>query len=162
MNSTDASHTRRDFIKGTGAVAGAVAIGAVITGDKNVEAAEINAMQPTPEQIKGFLETDFGGPLIMVNLLKFKADGGREEYAKYAAGVVACVEKVGGRIIFSGDAKFCLIGNADWDAVALVEYPNPQALLTMASSPEYQKIHVHRDAGLEGQVNYAVKQRAGA
>ena len=160
MNQNEPNHTRRDFIKTAGAASGAAAIAATLTGEQIVNAAEINAMQPTPDQVKGFLGTDFGGPLVMVNLLKFKADGGREEYAKYAAGVVACLAKVGGRIIFSGDAKMCLIGNADWDAVALVEYPNPQALLTMASSPEYQKIHVHRDAGLEGQVNYAVKQRA--
>ncbi len=159
MKPSEGSNSRREFFKGAGA-AGAMAIGAALTGDQTVNAAEINAMQPTPEQIQGFLGTDFGGPLVMVNLLKFKPNGGREEYAKYAAGVVACLDKVGGRILFSADAKFCLIGNAEWDAVALVEYPNPQALLTMASSPEYQKIHVHRDAGLEGQVNYAVKQRA--
>ena len=52
----------------------------------------------------------------------------------------------------------CWIGKADWDAVALVEYPRKEALLEMIAMPEYQAIHHHREAGLEGQVNYAVEQ----
>ena len=48
-----------------------------------------------------------------------------------------------------------LIGGATWDAVAIVRYPDKTALLKMAQSAEYQKIHVHREAGLEGQINLA-------
>lgn len=152
--------TRRDFIKGAGA-AGAFAAIAAAGGTNSVHAQEINAMQPTPEQFQEFLGTDFGGPIVMVNLLKFKPNGGREEYAKYSEGVQPLLESVGGRVLFAGDARFCLIGNADWDMVALAEYPNPQAMMKMVSTPEYQAIHKHRDAGLEGQVNYAVVQTAG-
>ena len=36
------------------------------------------------------------------------------------------------------------------------------ALLQMSQSEEYQAIHHHRAAGLEGQVNYAVVQTGGA
>ena len=161
MNASETHSTRRNFIQKTGAAAGAVALAAAPGGDNIVHAQEINAMQPTPEQLQGFLATDFDGPLVMVNLLKFKPNGGREEYAKYSKAVVPLLEKVGGRVLFSGDAKFCLIGNAEWDAVALAEYPSPQALFQMASSAEYQEIHKFRDAGLEGQVNYAVKQNTG-
>ena len=94
----------------------------------------------------------------MVNLLKFKPDGGAAEYAKYGAGVMKLLKKIGARIIFSGQASVCLIGNADWDAVALAEYPNKMALINMVQSAEYQAIHHHREAGLAGQVNYAVIQ----
>ena len=66
--------------------------------------------------------------------------------------------KIGAGILFSSDAKVCLIGNADWDAIVLVEYPNPQALIKMAQSEEYQAIHNNREDSLEGQVNYAVIQ----
>ncbi len=44
----------------------------------------------------------------------------------------------------------------------LREDPNPMALLQMSQSEEYQAIHHHRAAGLEGQVNYAVVQTGGA
>jgi len=40
-----------------------------------------------------------------------------------------------------------------WDQVAMAEYPNRAALVAMASSDAYQKIAVHRNAGLEGQLN---------
>ena len=119
---------------------------------------QTNAMLPTSQQTKDFMAIDYDGPIVMVNLLKFKPDGGAAEYAKYSAGVQPLLKKAGGQILFSGAAKYCWIGNADWDAVALVEYPNKEALMEMATSPEYQAIHHHREAGLEGQVNYAVAQ----
>jgi len=121
--------------------------------------ADINAMVPTEEQTQHYLAMETDGPIVMVNLLKFKPDGGAAEYAKYSAGVEPLLKKVGGRVLFSGAARSCLIGNADWDAVALVEYPKKEALMEMISSPEYQAIHHHREAGLEGQVNYAVEQK---
>ena len=123
-----------------------------------MNAHDINAMLPTDEQNQEFMALDTDGPIVMVNLLKFKPDGGAAEYAKYSAGVAPLLKKVGGRILFSGAAKYCWIGSADWDAVALVEYPNKEALMEMATSPEYRAIHHHRKAGLEGQVNYAVAQ----
>jgi len=123
-----------------------------------VNSDEINALLPTQEQNQDFMALESDGPIVMVNLLKFKADGGAAHYAKYSAGVAPLLEKVGGRVLFSGAAKCCWIGNADWDAVALVEYPKKESLLEMISLPEYQAIHHHREAGLEGQVNYAVAQ----
>jgi uncharacterized protein (DUF1330 family) len=118
---------------------------------------EINAMSPTDEQLKAFLALP-DRPVVMVNLLKFKEGGGAVEYSKYGTGIQESLNKVGARLIFAGQAMACLIGNADWDAVALMEYPNPRALLDMVQSDEYQKAHAHRASGLEGQVNYAVMQ----
>lgn len=125
-----------------------------------MSAGEINAMLPTPEQFRGFLALDHTGPIVMVNLLKFKPDGGREKYAKYAEAIQPILKKIGARMLFSSEARFCLIGQADWDAVALVEYPRKEALYEMTQSPEYQAIHHHREEGLAGQVNYMVVQTA--
>ncbi len=97
-------------------------------------------------------------PIVMVNLLKFKPDGGQAEYAKYAAGVQPILEKLGAKVLFSGKTQYCLIGQADWDMVALVEYPRKKTLLQMSVSPEYRAIHHHREAGLQGQINYAIVQ----
>ena len=35
----------------------------------------------------------------------------------------------------------------------LAKYPNRRAMFEMTMDPEYQKIHIHRDAGLAGQLN---------
>ena len=153
---TDSSESRRSFMKVSAAGAVVLAAGGSIT--KEVHAVEINAMNPTVEQIRAFLKLP-AKPIVMVNLLKFKPDGGREAYAKYGAAVQPILEKLGARIIFSSTTDLCLLGNADWDSIALVEYPTPQTLLKMAQSPEYQAIHHFREEGLEGQVNYAVTQQ---
>ncbi len=158
MSKRSNQKTRRDFFAGTGAAAGAMAFASVAGAAEDAKSVEINAMMPTPEQMQAYMSLDHDGPVVMVNLLKFKPDGGAAEYAKYGAAVAPILKKIGARILFSGQARVCLIGNGDWDAVALVEYPNKMALVKMAQSPEYQAIHHHREAGLAGQVNYAVVQ----
>ena len=121
-------------------------------------AIEINAMQPTSAQIQAFVALPDDGPIVMLNLLKFKPNGGQAEYAKYSAGVQPLVIKQGGKFVFMGRPEFCFIGNANWDAVVLVQYPSKRAFLEMTGSSEYQAIHHHREAGLEGQVLYALRQ----
>ncbi len=118
----------------------------------------IDALLPTPGQLQAFMALADDSPIVMVNLLKFKPDGGQAEYAKYAAGIEPILEKLGAKLLFSGKAEFCFIGQADWDMVALVQYPRKKTLLQMAASPEYRAIHHHREAGLQGQINYAVSQ----
>jgi uncharacterized protein (DUF1330 family) len=118
------------------------------------------------EQRAAMFEPGPAGPIVMLNLLKFKADAayedhrpttltGREAYALYGRAVVPLIAGVGGRLLFGADVSFLTIGQADplWDQVALAEYPNRAALVQMASSPEYQEIAVHRTAGLQGQLN---------
>jgi uncharacterized protein (DUF1330 family) len=158
MSETNEQKTRRDFIRGTGIATGAIAIGSAMVGEKAyAHEIEINAMGPTPEQMQQFLALP-DGPIVMVNLLKFKPDGGAEEYGKYGAKIRPILERIGARILFSGDAKVCMIGAGDWDTIALVEYPDKMALVRMSQSADYQAIHHHRAAGLEGQINYAVVQ----
>lgn len=125
----------------------------------------LNALDPTPEQIKAFLgHKKAGEPVFMLNLLKFKdkaayKDGedisGREAYGRYAAGFA----KINGdktTTIYGGNANVMMIGQDEdgenWDAVAIVKYDNAQAMLDAVSSDDYRKIHKHRRAGLAGQL----------
>ena len=158
MSTAKTCATRRQFITASGAAAGALATGSSVGVADEPRALEINAMNPTPGQMQAFLALPDEGPIVMVNLLKFKPDGGEAQYAKYSAAVLPILAKLGAKILFAGRAEFCLIGNVDWDMVALVQYPRKKTLLQMVASPEYRAIHHHRAAGLEGQVNYAVVQ----
>ena len=125
-----------------------------------------NKVTPNEEQINGFLKNPEIGPISMVNLLKFKdkalyEDGrdtsltGEEAYGLYAAEVINLVEKYGGEFLFAGKVNRLMLGEVEemWDSVAIAKYPNRKAMFEMTMDPEYQKIHVHRDAGLEGQLN---------
>ena len=125
-----------------------------------------NKIMPNEEQINGFLENSEIGPISMVNLLKFKDKAcyedkrdtdltGEEAYQLYAIEVINFIEKYGGEFVFGGKVSRLMLGEVEdlWDAVAIAKYPNRKAMLDMTMDPEYQKIHVHRDAGLEGQLN---------
>ena len=87
--------------------------------------------------------------MTMLNLLAFNADGGRERYVEYGAAVAPLLEKVGGRVVFTGEASPAVIGGESWDLVALVEYPTRAAFLEMVGSPEYAEIAHLRTEALE-------------
>ena len=124
-----------------------------------------NAVSPTHEQIAAFRQRDNGKPVHMVNLLKFRdkavyADGratdltGRQAYNIYGMAVMQMIQGMGGQMFFAGKVKGMLIGQVDdvWDQVAIAVYPSTKAMLAMFDSPDYHAIHVHRDAGLKGQL----------
>lgn len=123
------------------------------------------ASQPRPDQLKTLFERKPEGSLYMLNLLKFREkavyeDGrdtdlsGRDAYMVYGAAVQQIINGFGGELIFGGPANVLVIGDGDleWDFVGIMRYPSFQRFTDMTASDEYQKIHVHRDAGLEHQV----------
>jgi uncharacterized protein (DUF1330 family) len=116
----------------------------------------MNNISPDPETFAKLIEKH-QGPIVMLNLLKFKvkAQGeegtGAEAYGRYGSSVVKMIEAFGGKVLWSGRPESVLIGDSadEWDAVALVQYPSPKALFDMGLTSEYQEIHKHREAGLE-------------
>ncbi|NLV16440.1 MAG: DUF1330 domain-containing protein [Syntrophomonadaceae bacterium] len=93
--------------------------------------------------------------VVMLNLLKFKPDGGLKSYMKYMQESNRFVEGVGGKMIFLGKPKELLNGSEIWDLMMLVEYPSRQHFLKMANDPEYIKIHEYREKAVERAVLYA-------
>ena len=134
-------------------------------GDRDVQFQ--NEIHPVGEaQMQAIMQPGPAGPIVMVNLLKFKErakyeDGrdsslsGREAYDIYGREVMKPVAGVGGRILLSAEVTFLMLGQVDplWDRVALAEYPNRAALVRMAMSAAYQAVAPHRVAGLAGQLN---------
>jgi uncharacterized protein (DUF1330 family) len=93
-------------------------------------------------------------PVVMLNLLAFEPDGGRERYEEYGAAVAPLLEKVGGRIVFLGLPATPLLGDGGWDLVVLVEYPTRAAFQEMIGSPEYQAIaHLRTEALVKGELH---------
>jgi uncharacterized protein (DUF1330 family) len=124
----------------------------------------VSAIRPTKEQILELINAPDEGPVVMLNLLKFKAREGAGEYNKYGDSVSKMVEKTGGKMLYIGKVDQTLIGPADedWDAIALVQYPSRKAFIEMTSTKDYDKAHEHREAGLERTLLLATTQRAGA
>jgi uncharacterized protein (DUF1330 family) len=107
------------------------------------------SVDPTGADLKRFLAEDPGGPVVMLNLLRF-AEGGRASYDAYAAGIGPFLRSVGARVVYSGDTSTALAApdGHDWDAVLLVEYPSREAFCRMVADPDYQRITEHRTAAL--------------
>lgn len=122
------------------------------------------ALQPTTEQITAFTKDGHDGPIVMINLLKFREKAvyqpddpeygdeisGAEAYARYGAGVakLASDPEIGIEFVYSGPAARFLIGEGDWDMVAVARYPSRVHMARMMRDERYQKAHRHRAAGL--------------
>jgi uncharacterized protein (DUF1330 family) len=100
------------------------------------------AIDARREDFERFLQEDPGGPVVMLNLLRF-ADGGPESYAEYARALSETfLPRYGGEVLYAGNGGTPLVAEEgqDWDAVLLVRYPNREAFSRMVADPEYQQV----------------------
>ena len=123
------------------------------------------SVMPTPMQLQAMIESGPDGPIVMVNLLKYRlkaaygADrpeakenlSGREAYQRYGAVAVQVLDEIGARILWMGQQKLVFIGGAEqeWDDVVCVRYPSRMAFLEMIARHDYLAATYHREAGLE-------------
>jgi len=92
------------------------------------------------DELQRFLQADDGKPVTMLNLLRFRPDGGRDRYAEYLAVAGPLVARYGAEIVYVGNGLPALSAEAgqSWDAVALVRYPTRQAFANMVEDPDYR------------------------
>ncbi|HEY8515985.1 MAG TPA: DUF1330 domain-containing protein [Candidatus Binatia bacterium] len=119
------------------------------------------ALYPDKSQIEQLLSAPDDGPVVMVNLLRFKerADApdddvsGEEAYRRYTASMLRFIAERGARVIWNGRLESQVMGTGaeGFHLIALVEYPSRKAFFEIATHPLVQEIGVHRAAGLEGQ-----------
>lgn len=100
------------------------------------------AVDPRGTDIKRYLAEDTGGPVVMLNLLRFR-DGGRESYSQYAAELEeTLLPRYGAKVLYAGLGSTALVaedGQA-WDAVLIVQYPSRDAFSRMVADPDYQQV----------------------
>lgn len=98
------------------------------------------AIDPTRDDIRTFMEEDDGEPVVMLNLLRFREDGGEDGYAEYVRHFTPHAEAVGAEVVHLGRGRTPLVAEKgqEWDAVLLVRYPSRQAFVEMLKNPAYQ------------------------
>ncbi|MBN1656272.1 MAG: DUF1330 domain-containing protein [Deltaproteobacteria bacterium] len=120
------------------------------------------SINPEKEALKALDEITDDGPVIMLNMLRFRDHArypkgsdyppcsGREAYRRYGVEAIRHVHAVGGKNLWWGAVQLALVGPEDeeWDEVLLVQYPSRAAFLRMASDPDYLACSVHRTAAL--------------
>jgi uncharacterized protein (DUF1330 family) len=106
------------------------------------------SVDPGGEDLKRYIKQDPGGPVVMLNLLKYRA-GGEASYRAYNAALKDYLPSIGAEVLYVGDCSTVLVApdGWDWDAVLIVRYPSRQAFSAMVADPSYQAVtHLRTEA----------------
>ncbi|MCW6510875.1 DUF1330 domain-containing protein [Lichenifustis flavocetrariae] len=123
-------------------------------------------IEPTPEAGRLFVQHGLTGPVVMLNLLKFRdaADysahpelapavpiSGAEAFDRYVRHTLPHLRESGGDVLFFGAAGSFLIGPTDerWDMAMLVRQASVAAFLSFAGNEGYLAGLGHRTAAVE-------------
>lgn len=134
-------------------------------------------VHPTQETGAAFVARSIEGPVVMLNLLRFRdvADysetpelapdaeiTGVQAYRRYMAHTQPYLEQAGGEVLLSAEGGAPLIGPMDerWDLVLLVRYPDSQTFLSFAGDEEYLAGLGHRTAAIEDSRLFPLAPRA--
>lgn len=123
-----------------------------------------NYVDPNREQFEQFKNLDRNQPILMLNMLRFRAEAdyptdhprasdaltGEQAYAHYGEESGPIFQRQGGKIVWRGNFQTTLIGPADesWDTVFIARYPTAHAFLGMITDPDYQQAVVNRQAAV--------------
>ncbi|MEL6658050.1 MAG: DUF1330 domain-containing protein [Bacteroidota bacterium] len=125
----------------------------------------MNYLDATQEAGKRFFQRGMEGPVVMLNLLRFRkwADyskypdldpdepiSGQEAYKRYMNHTLPLLTKAGGKLLFFGKGGPFLIGPEQeyWDSVLLVQHASSAKFLSFATDTDYLAIAGHRTAAL--------------
>ena len=120
-------------------------------------------VDPRGEDLKRYMEQDPGGPVVMLNLLKYRA-GGEESYRAYSSALKDYLPTIGAEVLYAGNCSTSLVAPSswDWDAVLIVRYPSRQVFSAMVSDPAYQAVTHLRSEALSEAVLQATVPWSGA
>lgn len=136
-------------------------------------------LMPTEEAGRSFIMRQIKGPIVMLNLIRFReiADysaspelmpkvpiNGEQAYQLYIEHTLPFLTESGGEIVFMGTGGDFLIGpsNEHWDAVLLIRQNSADSFLAFESNLDYMKGIGHRTAALDdSRILPIVKTKAG-
>jgi hypothetical protein len=122
-------------------------------------------IEPTHEAGRALFMRGIKGPLVMLNLLRFRevADysaapalapdssiSGADAFKLYISQTLPFLKESGGELLFLGDGGQFLIGpeNERWDIAMLVRQASLDAFVAFASNPAYLEGLGHRTAAI--------------
>ena len=122
-------------------------------------------LEPTQAAGRAFFQRGIAGPVVMLNLLRFRAVAdyaanpelappapisGTEAFDRYVAHTLPYLARSGGSLMFVAEGGPFLIGPAEerWDRVMLVRQSSAQSFLAFAEDVGYLAGLGHRTAAL--------------
>ncbi len=107
-------------------------------------------LSPTVAEIEAMRSEVPPGPVVMVNLVKFKPGGGKKAYGQYIKATMPAAQHAGIELIYAGVAGKDVAAGEEWDMVLLARYPNFDAFADFVTHPIYQNEAIpFRTIGLE-------------
>ncbi|MES2330614.1 MAG: DUF1330 domain-containing protein [Bacteroidota bacterium] len=123
-------------------------------------------LMPTQEAGRGFIMKQIKGPVVMLNLLRFRETAdysaspelipsqpipGELAFQLYIEHTLPFLKESGGEVLFMGRSDAFLIGPRDerWDFVMLIKQSSVNSFLAFESNEAYMKGIGHRTAAIE-------------
>jgi uncharacterized protein (DUF1330 family) len=123
-------------------------------------------LEPTMESGRAFMMRGLRGPVVMLNLLRFRTVAdyarspelvppapitGAEAFQKYIEHTLPFLHESGGELLFLGDGGNFLIGpqTERWDSAMLVRQKSADSFVAFNSNAAYLAGLAHRTAALE-------------
>jgi uncharacterized protein (DUF1330 family) len=123
-------------------------------------------LEPTQDSGRAFWQRGIEGPVVMLNLLRFRAVAdysadpelalaapisGEAAFDRYVAHTLPYLKESGGELLFLGEGGRFLIGPTEerWDRVLLVRQSSVQSFIAFATHAGYLAGLGHRTAALE-------------
>ena len=110
----------------------------------------MSSSNPDLEAVAAHAASAGDGPVVMVNLIKFKSAEHFRRFATESQRTAEYIRALGAERLFGGIAgpEFC--GDEDWDLVLLIRYPNFAAVhRTLTEEPIGSYVSVLRDETIE-------------
>ena len=102
------------------------------------EVPTLDALTPDLAACEALREAASPGPVVMLNLLRFREPDGRARFAEYGAISGPLLQKVGGEPLYMGEAGPVVAGTEAWDSVILIRFENIDRSLELVSDATYQ------------------------
>lgn len=106
-------------------------------------------VNPAQGQLDALSKLPKDTPLSFLNLLKFKPDGGLEDFTHYSGATARLVYELGGKILYFGNCQMTMISDEEFDIMILVEYTSLKSYFGMIQNEEFQKTAPLRTKGVK-------------
>ena len=90
------------------------------------------------------------GNVVLSEFLRFKKNGGRESYIKFAKNFEKLLKDAGGYVALSVNAEFPVVSQEYWDHFVSIIFPSRKVMEDLLTSDEVLEINVDRINGLDG------------
>ena len=95
-------------------------------------------MTPSASEVEALRDQVDPGPVVILNLLKYREPGGSEAFGTYGALSGPLVARQGGELFYMGEAGPTIAGE-EWDTIVMIRFPSIDAFIGLAADSEYQK-----------------------